>query len=357
MIMLTRLKSFFQLYPRNKAPFMHQQFAKWSHERPFEGIKVLHHVPVVPNTLLKIACIVAAGAEVTVTNPSFAIAHPDAISALKEDGITYIENIAALQSENFDLYFDCAAELYQALGAPKIGAVELTASGHQFYRKQAIHFPVISIDSTYTKQLETLFGSAESAHTAIAKLTGLDLSKKSWLIFGFGKIGRGLAYYCVNRRDPVIVVDIDPKARHIAETFGIKAIDPDNRVALEMALAETDVVVTATGKKSALNSFPKKWFQEKILANMGIEDEFGEQFEETEILNRKAPVNFILDEPTPTRYMDPAFYAHNIAALQLLHNTLANGVSDLSPAIDQEIINDWCQFHNLSKERISKWFV
>ena len=88
-----------------------------------KGFNVLHHVPLVPNTLLKIACLVASGANVVVTNPSFMSAHAEAIEALEKDAIPYIENLEQLQGQQFDLYFDCGAELYQALGSPLIGAV------------------------------------------------------------------------------------------------------------------------------------------------------------------------------------------------------------------------------------------
>lgn len=49
------LAQYFNHYPVKDAPFMHHQLLDWSHERPFAGIRVLHHVPVVPNTVLKIA--------------------------------------------------------------------------------------------------------------------------------------------------------------------------------------------------------------------------------------------------------------------------------------------------------------
>lgn len=183
----------FNQYPQTAAPFMHQQLAEWKKSRPLEGLKVLHHVPVVTNTLLKIACIFAAGAEITVTNPStFCQADPEAIDCLNQANIPYIENPETLSGKQFDLYFDCGAQLYQCLGKPKIGAIELTGSGDQFYRQQTLDVPVISIDRSLTKQLETVFGCAESCHQALAKLARINPSSISWLIFGFGKIGRGL---------------------------------------------------------------------------------------------------------------------------------------------------------------------
>jgi adenosylhomocysteinase len=350
------LLEYFKLYPENKAPFLHKQLALWQRTQPLANLEVLHHVPVVLNTMLKIACLIAAGAKVVVTNPSFLSAHPKAVHSLQEADIPYVEEIASLQGRIFDLYFDCGAELYQNLGAPRLGAIELTATGDTYYRQQALSFPVVSIDPTYTKQLETVFGSAESASQSIAQLTHLNLVEKSWMIYGFGKIGRGLVYYCITHGAPVVVVDIDENARNEAQALGVKAINPNDKEQFQSVLLKTDIIVTATGRSNIFRDCPKKWFAGKIMANMGMLDEFGPQFSENEVLNKKRPVNFILDDPTPIRYIDPELYAHNLASLELLNNNLSFGVHTLSPKTDQEIITSWCQHQNLSLEQVTSWF-
>lgn len=349
------LEKYFDIYPANKAPFMHKQFAQWKKTRPLEGLKVLHHVPLVPNTLLKIACLVIAGAEVVVSNPSFISPDPIAIAALKKAGISYVEKIEQLKDESFDLYFDCGAELYRTLSFPRLGAVELTATGDQFYRKSILKIPVINIDASLTKQMETLFGCVESAPRAIAQLTGCDVAKKTWLIFGFGKVGRGVAYYCVKNNVNFMIADTESQARSFAESFGIKTLDSNNKSILQNALMQAEIIVTATGKKGFLSQYPKAWFQKKILANMGAEDEYGDQFHQDEVLNHKKPVNFVLDEPTSIEYIDPTFYAHNIAALELLNNDLPSKVFHLSKTIDEKIVQQWCRYHNKSLNEFKRW--
>src|SRR5438046_1085048 len=88
-----KLLPYFHRYPKDKAPFLHKQYTEWKQSRPLSGLNVLHHVPLVPNTLLKIACLVSAGAKVVVTNPSFMSAHPEVIHALHEANIPYVEDI------------------------------------------------------------------------------------------------------------------------------------------------------------------------------------------------------------------------------------------------------------------------
>lgn len=196
--MQNALMKFFQIYSQNEAPFMHQQLTEWSVTRPLAGLRILHHVPVVVNTLLKIACLIEAGADVTVTNPSdFCHAHPRAVSALKEANVRYVETPLSLVGDKFDLYYDCGAQLYQFLGAPKIGAIELTGSGDDFYRHQDLDFPVISIDRTLTKQLETVFGCAESSHMALTKLTGIPLTKHHGLFSVLAKLVAELLIFVI----------------------------------------------------------------------------------------------------------------------------------------------------------------
>lgn len=67
--MPTALLDYFKVYPEKDAPFMHQQLLDWERLQPLKGLKIVHHVPVVENTLLKIACLVKAGANVTITHP------------------------------------------------------------------------------------------------------------------------------------------------------------------------------------------------------------------------------------------------------------------------------------------------
>lgn len=352
------LKVYFQKYPQKDAPFMHEQLAQWSAVKPLKGFKVLHHVPVVSNTLLKIACLVEAGAEVWVSNPySFCQAQVEAINSLKEAGISYVEVLNKMKNQSFDLYFDCGAQLYQTLGRPNIGSIELTGTGDTLYRQILLDIPVISIDRTLTKQLETILGCTQNCGKALKQLTHIDPIKKSWVIFGFGKIGRGLAYYCQRHHISFCVIENDAKQRHLAQKLKIITMNPKDLDAVKSALDKADIVLTATGTENIMQSYKKQWFDGKILANMGVLDEFGTQFEAQEVLNHKKPINFVLEDPTPIQYIDPEFYLHNMAALMLLEGNLNHTVQDIPIDMDENIIKTWCKYHSHSAEEINTWFV
>ena len=258
----------------------------------------------------------------------------------------------------FDIFLDCGGELMRKVGAPKIGSVELTGSGDHFYRQQKLTFPVISIDRSNTKQLETVFGIGDGTISGIKKLTELkDISQKNFLLFGFGKIGRGIGFYCKKNNVAITVVDSSVTARNSASNFGISSIAPGDITTIKSALKKADIVITATGKSGIFDTYPKTWFTNKILVNLGVLDEFGSQFSDTEVLNQKKPINFVMEDPTPIQYIDPELYAHAIAITEILHHKLATSVHDLPSHIDQQIIDRWCQYHQFDKKEINKWFI
>ncbi len=352
------LQDIFKRYPKEKAPFMHDMLASWQKEKPLKNLKVAHHVPLVMNTLLKIACLVEAGAIVTVTNPSdFMQADEHAIAILKHAGIRFVSSLDDIKDETFDVFFDCGAELYQALKSPRLGAIELTGSGDMYYRDHQPDFTVVSIDRTLTKQLETVFGCAKSIREAMMHLDKSNHDDKRWLIFGFGKIGRGLAYFCKQKNINVTVVDVNKAQLQAAEALGLRCIDANELDALRKAVLESDVIITATGVKHALNQYPRDWFDEKIMANMGVYDEFGPKFKEEDVLNSKQPINFSLEEPTPIEFIDPEFYLHNLAALSLLLPSITRCVMSPSLEIDEKIITKWCTHHDVDMHVIKQWFV
>ncbi len=351
------LQQAFTRYPAVQAPFLHRQYAEWVRTKPLQGLRIAHHFPLVQNTLLKIACLAAGGAEVTVTNPDFMQACPQSLDALKKNNITFVSDMQTLAGSSFDIYLDCGAVLYNTLGAPEIGAIELTGTGDQIYRSMTVACPVISVDRTLTKQLETIFGTAVSAMQAMTLLSGSSLHDTSWLVFGFGKIGRGLAYLCEQKGYNLTVVDICPEARKEAAKLNIKTIAANDVDAVGKVLAHTDVVVTATGGRDVLSAYPAAWFHHKILANMGIHDEFGPRFSAQEILYAKQPINFSLNDPTPIIYIDPEMYVHNQVTLDLLAGNLSHQVHNMRSALDNDTISQWCDYHAQTREEIERWFI
>ena len=55
------------------------------------------------------------------------------------------------------------------------------------------------------------------------------------------------------------------------------------------------------------------------MVNMGVEDEWGKAVPPERMLNNKEPLNFILEEPTLLKFIDPTMALHN-AGMQVLFN-------------------------------------
>lgn len=347
----------FQQYPASTAPFLHAQYDDWAQSQPLKGLRILHHVPVVNNTLLKIACLVAAGAEVTASNPDFLIPCPQAVAALKKENIPFASDLSKLNRKNYDVYLDCGATLYQTLGAPRIGCVELTGTGDTIYRTLALPCPVISVDKTLTKQLETVFGGAISGVQAIKKLTSNDNLPTAWLIIGFGKIGRGFAYVCQQNNWEVSITDTNADARLQAEKLNLTSVDGNDNNAMRAAIQHADIIITATGGYDVLRDYPIALFENKLLGNMGVLDEFGPRFDASQILFEKRPINFALSDPTPIEFIDPEMFAHNQVTVDLLSGKLTPSVHNMKRQDDEQIINRWCQHHGRTRADIDKWFL
>ena len=75
-----------------------------------------------------------------------------------------------------------------------------------------------------------------------------------------------------------------------------------------------------------------------LLANLGVEDEFGPAIPEARVLNGKKPINFALEEPTHLRYIDPTMALDNFGALLLLSEALPKGLTRPSVEIEESIL-------------------
>ena len=111
-------------------------------------------------------------------------------------------------------------------------------------------------------------------------------------------------------------------------------------------IAHADFVVTATGRKNALTLSAVSSIlanANAIVANMGVEDEFGELVPNTRVLNGKSPLNFVLDEPTHLKYIDTSLALHAALGVRLLQDCSGDakpfkGVQDPPSEIEQRLL-------------------
>lgn len=96
-----------------------------------------------------------------------------------------------------------------------------------------------------------------------------------------------------------------------------RIIDFNDRTAVGNAVKEAYAIVTATGIAGAAGSCcsPGVFIRSgALLANMGVEDEYGAQVPAAGVLVNKQPVNFIQEESTQMKYIDATMGLHNEGA-------------------------------------------
>ena len=294
---------------------------EWSETRPFAGLRVLAATPVFRNTLVQYRALLAGGAELSVgiANDSNAGAEmpcdAGVVDLLQESGISVLNLKDVLDAESrgqgFDLILDCAGQFSAC--HPRFGFVELTRSGVQFYEK--CEKPVYVADSGIVKRIETSLGTGEGYVRALAQLGyGSDFTGKKFVVFGSGKVGQGIVLQLLRLAAIITVVtDTSRGSNPFLEANDVPVLDCKDVEAVVSLVQNADFVVTATGVKGALDRAELAMALNEsraVLANMGVEDEYGTGVPNARVLAEKKPLNFILEEPTHLKYIDASLALH-----------------------------------------------
>ena len=325
-----------EVYEKNEYPALAALESEWTHTRPFDGLRVLVATPIYRNTMTEYRALVAGGADILVGLSG--MNDPDVVDFMREWGVPVVTPAEMLEDESrgefVDLVLDCAGPF--AVLHPKIGFVELTRSGVHYYKN--VEKPVYVADSGIVKRIETSLGTGDGYFRALEKLGyGGDFEGKKLLVFGSGKVGSGIALQGVRRGCNVTVVTDLKRGQSqnssapetmpagdfsaVLEQNDVAVVDCHDYAAVASLIENSDFVVTATGVKNALAApeLTEALLSTKAtLANMGVEDEYGEAIPAEKVLNDKGPLNFILEEPTHLKYIDTSLALHAALAERLV---------------------------------------
>ena len=330
-------------YGEREYPALLALAREWAQTRPFDGLRVLAATPVFRNTLLQYRALLAGGADLVVgvagsdvgDGPSSGAempCDPGIVEVLRGNGIPVIglQEAFALEAagRGFDLVLDCAGQFSAC--HPRFGFVELTRSGVQFYEK--CEHPVYVADSGIVKRIETCLGTGEGYVRALSQLGydfGSDAGKK-FVVFGSGKVGQGIVLQLLRSGANVqVVTDCSRGSNAFLDANDVPVTDCNDLDGVAALVRDADFVVTATGVKGALDRpqvVEALLASGAVLANMGVEDEYGPGVPATRVLAEKKPLNFILEEPTHLKYIDASLALH--AALgELLVREAADGLT------------------------------
>ncbi len=333
-------------YKKEDMPFLTDLLDKAKKNKIYQGLKILHNTPLTIEAILKIEPLIIGGADVTVSCITLLPPQQEALQIIKEANIhLQIEHVF---KEIYDIHLDCCGELLHT-HPPRMGAVELTQTGSELYKNAKINYPLISVDDSSIKLLETFYGTGDGFVRAVQKFLGNEMYGKSYVIFGFGKVGKGIVHVLKRYTNKIsTVIDINTSVFNRQTYPNVEFISGTEIEKVKGVIKSAYCVVTATGVENVISkyyNFNKKDFGDAILTNMGADDEYGNNFTKDDVLFEKKPLNFSLPEPTTMKYLDPVFYAHNIGIDVILSGKIQQGYNPFPEDISAEILTRWKQIH------------
>ncbi len=237
-------------YPTKDIPFLSRQKNRFLDTQPYTGLKVILNLPITIENLINIDVLQSSGCDLYVHLFSFVPINPQAIECIKQAKIPILKNKQA-PNTGVDVILDCSAELIHI--KPRIGVSEITESGVAIYKATKPTYPVVSVNESKIKLLECSLGTGEAFIRAIKKLALKNITNKSFVVFGFGRVGKGIVNALLPHTSHITIVDIDIDTLQQIKKYKLKAIDATDYKAVEKAIAKSDIVVTATGIKDIMS--------------------------------------------------------------------------------------------------------
>jgi adenosylhomocysteinase len=233
--------------------------------RPFAGTTIGTAIHLEPKTVALLLTLKRGGATVVSTG-NLNSTQIEAVDYLRQRGVAVIgeptrdageherylrEVLAArpqlLLDNGGDLFARFVSEPYEGL----IGGTEETTSGRIRLTplREQLARPVLVVNDNPIKQFaENRHAVGQSVLESLLRITNRATNGRRITVFGYGACGKGVAANLRNAKAIVSVVDVDPVARLEALFDGF--LVPER----ERALADADVIVTATGAANVVTA-------------------------------------------------------------------------------------------------------
>jgi adenosylhomocysteinase len=262
-----------------------QRFIK---DQPLKGLKLAACLHVTSETANLMLTLKAGGADLALcaSNPlstndavAAALASQHAIKTYAirgEDNDTYYQHIDAVLDHHPSMTMDDGADLVSRLHKERkdqltevIGGTEETTTGVIRLRAMAdrgvLRYPIIAVNEADTKHMfDNRYGTGQSTIDGIIRATNVLLAGKTFVIAGYGWVGRGLASRAKGHGADVVITEVDSVKALEAAMDGFRVMKMDE------AAREGDIFVTVTGDVNVLD---RKHFDGMkdgvILANSG----------------------------------------------------------------------------------------
>ena len=257
-------------------------------EQPLKGLRLAACLHVTSETANLMLTLKAGGADLALcaSNPlstndavaaSLAANHGIKTYAIRgEDNETYYQHIEAALDHRPQLTMDDGADLVSVLHKSRrdqlpevIGGTEETTTGVVRLRAMAEHgvlaYPIVAVNEANTKHMfDNRYGTGQSTIDGIIRSTNVLLAGKTFVIAGYGWVGRGLASRAKGHGAEVVVTEIDSVKALEAAMDGFRVLTMD------AAAREGDIFVTVTGDVNVLDRRHFEVMKDgAILANSG----------------------------------------------------------------------------------------
>lgn len=244
---------------------------EYGKDKPLRGARIAGCLHMTIQTAVLIETLVELGADVTWSSCNIYSTQDHAAAAIAKAGIP-VYAWKGMTEEEFDwcieqtLFFgeereplnmilddggdltNMVLDQYPELAKGVKGLSEETTTGvHRLYermRKGTLPMPAINVNDSVTKsKFDNKYGCRESAVDAIRRATDIMMAGKVAVVAGYGDVGKGTAASLRGAGCRVIVTEIDPICALQAAMDGFEVKKMDN------AVAEADIIITATGNK------------------------------------------------------------------------------------------------------------
>ena len=257
-------------------------------EQPLKGLKLGACLHVTSETANLMLTLKAGGADVALcasnplsTNDAVAAAlaaqHSIKTYAIRgEDNDTYYQHIEACLDHHPQLTMDDGADLVSVLHKSRqnqltevIGGTEETTTGVIRLRAMAergvLRYPIVAVNEADTKHMfDNRYGTGQSTLDGIIRSTNVLVAGKTFVIAGYGWVGRGLASRAKGHGADVVITEVDSVKALEAAMDGFRVLQMDEAAKIG------DIFVTVTGDVNVLD---RKHFEAMrdgaILANSG----------------------------------------------------------------------------------------
>jgi adenosylhomocysteinase len=266
--------------------------ARHGAEKPLRGARIAGCLHMTIQTAVLIETLVELGAEVRWSSCNIFSTQDHAAAAVAASGVPVFA-WKGLTEEEYDwcveqtlffgesreplnLILDDGGDLtnivldkHPEIAAGVKGISEETTTGvlrlYDRQRNGTLIMPAINVNDSVTKsKFDNKYGCRESLVDAIRRATDIMMAGKIAAVAGFGDVGKGSAESLRNAGCRVIISEIDPICALQAAMEGFevkKMID---------AVAEADIVVTATGNKDIITGAHFEAMKDKaIVCNIG----------------------------------------------------------------------------------------